>query len=85
MKELSLGELLVRKAEAGVKVLMLVWSDISDQMGTHDNQTEDFFRGKHRQINSAPPTSHLQAPESSAAKFLEESLSENCQTFSTPQ
>ena len=85
MKELSLGELLVRKAEAGVKVLMLVWSDISDQMGTHDNQTEDFFRGKHHQTNSAPHPTNLQAPESSAVKFREESLSENCQTCSTRQ
>ena len=47
MSEDTLGELLVKKAEAGVRVLLLVWSDISDQMGTHDNDTYNFFKGRH--------------------------------------
>ena len=47
MSEDTLGELLVKKAEAGVRVLLLVWSDISDQMGTHDNDTYNFFKGQH--------------------------------------
>ena len=54
MKELSLGELLVRKAEAGVKVLILVWSDISDQMGTHDNDTYNFFKGEQKHWPGRP-------------------------------
>ena len=28
-----------------MRVLLLVWSDISDQMGTHDNDTYNFFKG----------------------------------------
>ena len=47
MSEDTLGELLVKKAEAGVRVLLLVWSDISHQMGTHDIETYKFFKGQH--------------------------------------
>ena len=46
MSDDTLGELLVKKAEAGVRVLLLVWSDISDQMGTHDNDTYNYFKGE---------------------------------------
>ena len=56
----------MRKAEAGVRVVLLVWSDISDQMGTHDNETFNFFKGKHDLHNNILLTS-LQTPEWSAA------------------
>lgn len=49
---IKLGELLLKKAEEGVRVLMLVWDDrtsVSDLkkdglMGTHDSETEAYFR-----------------------------------------
>ncbi|KAJ0687632.1 putative phospholipase D [Helianthus annuus] len=50
---LTLGELLKRKAEDGVNVLMLVWDDRTSVealkkdglMATHDQETGDYFRG----------------------------------------
>ncbi|KAL9254225.1 Phospholipase D alpha 1-like protein [Drosera capensis] len=50
--ETTLGELLKRKANEGVKVLMLVWDDRTSVgslkkdglMATHDEETENFFR-----------------------------------------
>ncbi|XP_043704026.1 phospholipase D alpha 1-like [Telopea speciosissima] len=50
--DVTLGELLKRKASEGVKVLMLVWDDrtsvglIKNEgvMDTHDTETEDYFR-----------------------------------------
>ncbi|GAB2275465.1 Phospholipase D [Dionaea muscipula] len=49
---LTLGELLIKKANENVRVLMLVWDDRtsvesvkkSGLMGTHDQETADFFR-----------------------------------------
>ncbi|EFJ26601.1 hypothetical protein SELMODRAFT_441825 [Selaginella moellendorffii] len=49
----TLGELLKRKAEEGVRVLMLVWDDrtsipivrMDGLMATHDQETLDYFRG----------------------------------------
>lgn len=51
--ELKLGELLKKKAEEGVTVLMLVWDDRTSVldfkkdglMATHDEETEKYFRG----------------------------------------
>lgn len=53
-KQETLGELLKRKAEDGVRVLLLVWDDITSVeldyfrkdglMATHDQETGDFFR-----------------------------------------
>ncbi|GBF94843.1 phospholipase D gamma [Raphidocelis subcapitata] len=47
-----LGQLLLKKAGEGVKVLMLVWDDASNNLGlhpglmaTHDNETFQFFKG----------------------------------------
>ncbi|XP_042488530.1 phospholipase D alpha 1-like [Macadamia integrifolia] len=50
--EITLGELLKKKASEGVRVLMLVWHDRTSVpifkneglMGTHDTETEEFFR-----------------------------------------
>ena len=47
----------MKKADAGVRVLLLLWSDISDQMGTHDNDTYNFFKGKHYLDTNARATS----------------------------
>jgi len=48
----KIGDLLRCKAEAGVRVLLLIWNDLSSadwlgagQMGTHDEATETFFAG----------------------------------------
>ncbi|XP_043694782.1 phospholipase D alpha 1-like [Telopea speciosissima] len=50
--DITLGELLKKKASEGVRVLMLVWDDITSVgvfrnegiMGNHDTETEEFFR-----------------------------------------
>nr|BAS29955.1 phospholipase D alpha [Nicotiana benthamiana] len=51
--DITLGELLKKKASEGVKVLMLVWDDRTSVgllkkdglMATHDQETEQFFQG----------------------------------------
>ncbi|XP_049373672.1 phospholipase D alpha 1-like isoform X2 [Solanum verrucosum] len=51
--DISLGELLKRKANEGVRVLMLVWDDRTSipvlqqdgLMATHDEETANYFRG----------------------------------------
>jgi len=51
--DVMLGELLKRKANEGVRVLMLVWDDRTSTdllkrdglMATHDEETEEFFQG----------------------------------------
>lgn len=51
--DITLGELLKKKAQEGVRVLMLVWDDRTSVpllkkdglMATHDQETEEFFRG----------------------------------------
>nr|AGW22212.1 phospholipase D alpha [Chorispora bungeana] len=51
--DVSLGELLKKKASEGVRVLMLVWDDRTSVdvlkkdglMATHDEETENYFRG----------------------------------------
>ena len=42
---LSLGELLKKKAEDGVRVLIMIWGETTSIMGTHDTETENFFKG----------------------------------------
>jgi len=50
LADLTLGKLLIEKARMGVRVLVMVWSDLSSlatgegMMGTHDQQTVDFFK-----------------------------------------
>ena len=46
MASLSLGELLKKKAEDGVRVLIMIWGETTSIMGTHDTETENFFKGK---------------------------------------
>ncbi|KAK1358218.1 Phospholipase D [Heracleum sosnowskyi] len=51
--DIMLGELLKKKADEGVRVLMLVWDDRTSVgllkkdglMATHDQETEEYFRG----------------------------------------
>ncbi len=45
LSDLCLGELLKRKADEGVRVLLLIWDEYRGVMGTHDTRTEEFFRG----------------------------------------
>ncbi len=45
MCDLTLGELLKRKAETGVRVLLMIWGETTSIMGTHDTETENFFKG----------------------------------------
>ncbi|XP_047319608.1 phospholipase D alpha 1-like [Impatiens glandulifera] len=52
-ENITLGELLIKKANEGVRVAMLVWDDRTSVdvfkkdglMNTHDQETADFFRG----------------------------------------
>ena len=46
MASLTLGELLKKKAEDGVRVLLMIWGETTSIMGTHDTETENFFKGK---------------------------------------
>ena len=43
---LTVGELLKKKAEDGVRVLLMIWGETTSIMGTHDTETENFFKGK---------------------------------------
>jgi len=43
-----LGELLKRKAECGVRVLVMIWGEMTSVMGTHDSATENYFKGRRR-------------------------------------
>ena len=43
---LTLGELLKKKAEDGVRVLIMIWGETTSIMGTHDTETENFFKGE---------------------------------------
>jgi phospholipase D1/2 len=42
---LTIGELLKKKAEDGVRVLLMIWGETTSIMGTHDTETENFFKG----------------------------------------
>ena len=43
---LTLGELLKRKADEGVRVLVMIWGETTAIMGTHDTETENYFEGE---------------------------------------
>ena len=51
LASLSLGELLKRKAEDGVRVLIMIWGETTSIMGTHDTETENFFKGNNTHIS----------------------------------
>ena len=46
LASLTLGELLKKKAEDGVVVLIMIWGETTSIMGTHDTETENFFKGE---------------------------------------
>ena len=48
----TLGELLKAKAEAGVRVLLMIWGETTAIMGTHDTETENYFKGQFERLNS---------------------------------
>jgi hypothetical protein len=57
----TLGELLKRKAEEGCRVLIMVWDEFASNdinpvglMGTHDEQTEAYFRGTEVTVFKCP-------------------------------
>jgi len=57
----NLGELLKRRAEEGVRVLLMIWNDRTSgalsrggQMGTHDEITEEFFADSPVQVANVP-------------------------------
>ena len=52
---LTLGELLKKKAESGVRVLIMIWGETTSIMGTHDTETENYFKGGElvRLVNNA--------------------------------
>ncbi len=77
----TLGELLLNKAEEGVKVYVMIWSDRSSGdfkktgvMGTYDMETVDFFKGTlvncalvPRDMSKHELTDHLQNQLSTSA------------------
>ncbi len=46
LAQLTLGELLRKKAEDGVRVLLMIWGETTSIMGTHDTETENYFKGE---------------------------------------
>lgn len=46
LASLTLGELLKLKAEAGIRVLVMIWGETTSIMGTHDTETENYFKGQ---------------------------------------
>ena len=51
LASLTLGELLLKKAEDGVRVLIMIWGETTSIMGTHDTETENFFKGNYLVMN----------------------------------
>ena len=41
---------LKKKAEDGVRVLIMIWGETTSIMGTHDTETENFFKGKKKKL-----------------------------------
>eukprot|EP00899_Mesostigma_viride_P010797 jgi/Mesvir1/19719/Mv24057-RA.1 len=65
MPHLTLGELLKLKASQGVRVLIMVWDDISSNalnpaglMGTHDEALKAYFEGTGVTVVLAPRSAH---------------------------
>lgn len=50
MADLTLGELLRKKAEQGVRVLLMIWGETTSIMGTHDTETENYFKGQKQRV-----------------------------------
>ena len=50
LSNLTVGELLKKKAEDGVRVLLMIWGETTSIMGTHDTETENYFKGNCHQV-----------------------------------
>ena len=57
----TLGEILKKKAKEGCRVLVMVWDEYASNdlnpvglMGTHDEQTEDYFKGTGVEVFKCP-------------------------------
>ena len=78
----TLGQLLIRKAEAGVRVLILIWNEkLSNEvmpglMGTHDEETRIFFEGTNVEVAVVPRMKKLDG----VGSFLRNQFSQTCYT-----
>jgi hypothetical protein len=60
---LTVGELLKKKAEDGVRVLLMIWGETTSIMGTHDTETDNFFKGRQRDyISDSRAHDHTRVP-----------------------
>ena len=76
----SIGELLKRKADEGVRVLLLVWNEMTSTdvytpgvMGTHDEETRIYFDGTDVEVVLAPRTKNK-------GKLMETNFVSTCYT-----
>ena len=72
----TLGTLLKRKASEGVRVLLLIWddrlsTDVTDGLGTHDNQTALYFKNSNVRVALVPRQKRL-------AGFIEQNWAATC-------
>lgn len=78
----TVGELLKRKADEGVRVLILIWNEkLSTEvtpglMGTHDEATRDYFLGSNVEVAVVPRMRMLEGITS----FIRNQFSETCYT-----
>lgn len=78
----TVGELLKRKADDGVRVLILIWNEkLSTEvtpglMGTHDEETRDYFQGSNVEVAVVPRMRILEG----FASYIRNQFSETCYT-----
>ncbi|KAA0201860.1 hypothetical protein HAZT_HAZT008133 [Hyalella azteca] len=78
----TVGELLKRKADEGVRVLVLIWNEkLSTEvtpglMGTHDEATKDYFLGSNVEVAVVPRMRVLEGLTS----YIRNQFSETCYT-----
>ena len=73
----TLGELLKRKSEEGVLVLILIWDEQASslgKMGTHDADTRDYFEGTNITVAIVPRVKNLEG----VAGFMQNHIAETC-------
>ena len=78
----TLGELLKRKSEEGVVILILIWNEkmstdfTAGMMGTHDEDTRTYFDGTNIKVAVVPRLRNLEG----VGSFLQNQFSETCYT-----
>uniref|UniRef100_A0A6A7FYI4 phospholipase D n=3 Tax=Hirondellea gigas TaxID=1518452 RepID=A0A6A7FYI4_9CRUS len=78
----TVGDLLKRKADEGVRVLLLIWNEkLSTEvtpglMGTHDEETRDYFLGSNVEVAVVPRMRVLEGFTS----YIRNQFSETCYT-----